>query len=353
MSAGEHSTDEGRHGARAEPEATDLLRELREAEEQQRALLSVLPDLMFRLHRDGTYLDVAGALTRLATPPEELLGANMYEILPADVAAALMGSAERALASGSLQTVEYRLRTLDGELRDFEARVVRARDDEVVTVVRDVTERKHAEQELREARGRVVAAEAAERRRLERNLHDGAQQRLVTASLNLHLADRKLEQDADAAREFLAIAQSELAGSLAEIRQIARGLRPPALAADGLAQAVRRLVEHAVVPVDLVTLPTERLPEAVEEVAYYVIGESLANAAKHAGATRVSVAARESGGALVVEVADDGRGGAEPRGSGLRGLADRVAVVGGRLEVESPPDGGTLVRAVIPTAFGP
>jgi signal transduction histidine kinase len=307
---------------------------------------------MFRLHRDGTYLEFAGDLTRLATPPGELLGANMYEILPADVATALMGCVERALASGRLQTVEYELRTLDGELRDFEARVVRAREDEVVTVVRDVTERKQAEHELREARARVVAAEAAERRRLERNLHDGAQQRLVTASLNLHLAERKLEQDAEAAREFLAIAQSELAGSLAEIRQIARGLRPPALAADGLAQAIRRLVEHAVVPVELIALPTERLPEAVEEVAYYVIAESLSNAAKHAGAAHVSVAARPSHGALVVEVADDGRGGADPRGSGLRGLADRLAVVGGRLEVETLPGGGTLIRGVVPTALG-
>jgi PAS domain S-box-containing protein len=348
VSARDHRTDEARHGARAEPALTDLIQELREGEARQRALLSVLPDLMFRLHRDGTYLEFAGDLTRLATPPDELLGANMHDILPGDVAAALMGCVDRALAAGGLETVEYRLRTLGGELRDFEARVVRAGEDEVVTVVRDVTERKRAEQDLREARARVVAAEAAERRRLERNLHDGAQQRLVTASLNLHLADRKLEQDPDAARAFLAIAQSELTGSLAEIRQIARGLRPAALAADGLAQAVRRLVEHAVVPVELEELPRERLPEAVEEVAYYVIAESLSNTGKHARAERVTVTARLGGDDLVVEVADDGAGGADAGGSGLSGLADRVAVVGGRLDVESAAGRGTLVRAVIP-----
>ncbi|MBW3592929.1 MAG: PAS domain-containing protein [Actinobacteria bacterium] len=346
MSARDDRNEEARQ--EAEPRLTDLLHELRETEARQRALLSVLPDLMFRLGRDGTYLEFAGDLTRLATPAEELLGANMYEILPPEVAAALMGCVERALDSGRLQTVEYRLRTLDGELRDFEARVVRAGEDEVVTIVRDVTDRKRAEKDLREARARVVAAEAAERRRLERNLHDGAQQRLVTANLNLHLVERKLAHDPDAAREFLSIAQAELTTSLGEIRQIARGLRPQALAADGLAQAVRTLVEHVVVPVELRALPSERLPEAVEEAAYYVVAESLSNVGKHSGATNVSVSARVSGDDLVVEVADDGTGGADPSGSGLSGLADRVALVGGRLDVESDAGRGTLVRAVIP-----
>jgi PAS domain S-box-containing protein len=334
---------------RSEPALADVLVELHEAEARQRALLSVLPDLMFRLHRDGTYLEFAGDLTRLATSADRLLGANMHEILPTDVAGALMGCVERALESGRLQTVEYSLRTFAGELCDFEARVVRAGEDEVVTIVRDVSERKRAEKELREARGRVAAAELAERRRLERNLHDGAQQSLVTVNLHLQLVDRDLERDPASARAFLARAQAELAAGINEIRQLAHGLNPEALAADGLAVAVHELVERAVLPVEIEELPAERLPEAVEVVAYYVIAESLSNAAKHARATRVVIAARLHGDDLVVEVIDEGTGGADANaGTGLRGLADRVAAVGGRLEVVSPNGQGTRVRAVIP-----
>ena len=273
----------------------------------------------------------------------------MHEILPADVAGALMGCAEQALKSGQLQTVEYRLHTLAGELRDFEARVVRVREDEVLTIVRDVTEYKRAEQERREIRARVVGAELAERRRLERNLHDGAQQHRVTANLILHLAERDLGRDPVAARKALASAREELASGLAEIRQLAQGLDPQALAEQGLAAAVRGLVERAVVPVELEELPAERLPAGAEAVAYYVIAESLSNAAKHARASRVVVAARLLPGELVVEVADDGIGGADPGGNGLRGLADRVADVGSRLEIASPRGEGTRVRAVIPT----
>ena len=332
-----------------DPALAEVVAELRESEARKRALLSVLPDLMFRLHRDGTYLEFAGDLTRLATPAAELLGANMYDILPTEVTEPLMGCVARALETGDLQTVEYRLRTLDGEDCDFEARVVQAGEDEVVTIVRDVTELKRAAQERREVRERLVAAAGAERMRLERNLHDGAQQRLVTVNLNLHLADRDLERDPAAARGFLGVAQSELAAGLAEIRQLSHGLHPRALTIEGLGAAVRELVANAVVPVDLEELPAERLPEPVEVAAYYVIAETLANAGKHADATRVTVAVRLHGGELVAEIRDDGVGGVDGSGgTGLHGLAERLAAVGGRLEVDSPPGRGTRVRAVIP-----
>ena len=335
--------------ARQEPALAGVLAELREAEARQRALLSVLPDLMFRLHRDGTYLEFAGDLTRLATPAAELLGANMHEILPAEVSRVLMGCVERALDTGEQQRVEYRLRTYGGEDCEFEARVVRAGEDEVVTIVRDVTELKRAEQERRESRARVVAAKDSERLRLERNLHDGAQQRLVTANVNLHLVERELERDPAAARGFLEIARSELAAGLAEIRQLSQGLHPQVLAAEGLAEAVRGLVRHAVVPVELAALPEERLPEAVEVAAYYVIAESLSNAMKHANADRVEVSARRQRDLLVVEIADDGDGGADASaGGGLLGLHDRVAGAGGELDVTSSPGEGTRVRALLP-----
>ena len=334
-----------------EPALDEVLAELRETEARQRALLAVLPDLMFRLHRDGTYLEFAGDRTRLATPAEELIGSNIHELLPADVAGALMSSAERALATGLLQTTEYRLRTLaDGNLHDFEARVVRASPDEVVTIVRDVTDRKRAERELLASRARIVEAGDAERRRLERNLHDGAQQRLVTVNLSLHLVARDFDRDPEAARESLQAAQDELTAGLAEIRQLAHGLHPAILTAEGLAPAVRALVERSVVTVTIEELPDARLPDSVEATVYYVIAESLANAAKHARADRIRVRVRVEDDEVEAEVADDGVGGADGAGSGYRGLADRLAVIGGRLEIESPPGGGTRVRAVAPSA---
>ena len=327
---------------------TALLVELRTAEARQRALLAVLPDLMFRLDRAGTYLEFAGDLTRLATPAEELCGSNIHEILPAEVAAALMDCAAKALDSGGLELVEYRLRTLGGELRDFEARVVPAGPDEVVTIVRDITDAKLSERELRESRARVVQAGDQERRRLERNLHDGAQQRLVSVSLRLHLLARQLEDDPAAARASLTVAQEELAAGLEEIRELVRGLHPRALATHGLGPALGALVERALVPVELLDLPERRLSEELEAAAYYVIAEALTNSSKHAHATRITVSARIDGPDLVVAVADDGLGGAElARGTGLQGLADRVAAIGGRLDVTSGA-GGTTVRALIP-----
>ena len=330
-----------------------MLAELREAEARQRAFLAVLPDLMFRLHRDGTYLGFAGDLTRLATPAEDLLGSNMHEILPADVAEPLLSAALRAIETVEIQAVEYRLRTYGGELCDFEARVVRLTDDEAVTIVRDVTARKAVERERHEARARIAAAEVAERRRLQRNLHDGAQQQLVTANLNLHLAERYLQKDPEAARQFLAVAQSELEAGLADIRQLSHGLNPPVLATEGLGPAIAALAERSPVSVEVEEVPRERLPDPVEAAAYYVVAEALTNAAKHAQATRVAVTARVESGALRVGVVDDGVGGAATaRGTGLTGLADRVAALGGRLDVVSPAGGGTSILARIPVDDG-
>jgi signal transduction histidine kinase len=305
---------------------------------------------MFRLGRDGTYLEFAGDLTRLATPPEELLGSRVQDILPPEVAHALMAGVERALATRELQTVAYRLRTLAGEVCDFEGRIVRANDDEVVTVVRDVTERLRAEEAVRESRARVFAAEEAERRRLSRNIHDGAQQSLVAVNLHLQRAELELDRDPGAARGALGAAREALTAGIDDIRQLAQGLHPPLLAQDGLADAVRALAERSTVPVELEALPETRLPEVAEVVAYYVIAESLSNAAKHARASRVTVAATLADDELVVEVTDDGVGGAHLGGSGLRGLADRVAAVGGSFEVTRAAGGGTRVRATMPAA---
>jgi PAS domain S-box-containing protein len=211
----------------------------------------------------------------------------------------------------------------------------------------DITERKRQEEELRASRARIVAAGDDERRRLERNLHDGAQQRLVSLALALRLAESKLGADPDGAAAILSSAGEELAHALAELRELARGIHPAVLTDRGLNAALEGLAARTPLPVELELLPG-RLPEAVEAAAYYVVAEAVANVVKHAGASAIEVRTAAVDGLVTVEVADDGAGGADPGGSGLRGLADRVAVLEGRLRVESRDGGGTRVVAEIP-----
>ena len=207
--------------------------------------------------------------------------------------------------------------------------------------------RAHVE-ELRGSRARVLAAGQRERQRLERNLHDGAQQRLIALSLDLGLLESRLGSDPDA-RAALAKAKQEIAQSLDELRDVARGLHPAVLSGHGLAVAVESVIARAPVPVRLSVELDGRLPESVEVAAYYVVCESLANVGKHAKASLTTVDIQRDGDALVVEVVDDGIGGADTeRGTGLRGLADRVEALGGRLRVWTPAGKGTRVRAEIP-----
>ena len=215
----------------------------------------------------------------------------------------------------------------------------------------DITARKHDEEELRRSRSRLVDAADAERRRLERNLHDGAQQRLVSLSLALRLAESKLGVDPEAASRILGGAGEELALALQELRELARGLHPAILTDRGLAPALETLAERSSVAVDLEVDLDQRLPGPVEVAIFYVVSESLANIAKHADASAVTVRVAHSGDAVVVEVVDNGVGGADDRlGSGLRGLSDRIEALDGRLVVDSPAGAGTRVLATMPLA---
>jgi PAS domain S-box-containing protein len=216
----------------------------------------------------------------------------------------------------------------------------------------DVSERKRQEEELRASRSRIVAATDAARRRLERNLHDGAQQRLAALSLSLRLAESRLPTDPVEAAELLNAARDELARALDELRELARGLHPNVLTDRGLGPALESLVVRSPFPVE-VEAPDQRLAPAIEAAAYYVAAEALANVAKYAHAASACVRISEDAerDEVVVEVTDDGIGGADPsRGSGLKGLGDRVEALDGTLEVESPPGAGTRIRARIPTA---
>ena len=205
-----------------------------------------------------------------------------------------------------------------------------------------------AYRKLAASRIRIVEAGDTERRRLERNLHDGAQQRLVSLALQLRMIKASLRKE-PAAEARLAEAESELDQALAELRELARGIHPAILTDRGLEVAVRALAERAPIPVELVGLPEDRLPGSVEAAIYYLVAEAITNVAKYAQATSASVAVERSNGFATVVVRDDGIGGAQPvPGSGLVGLADRVEALGGRLHIESPPGQGTQLTAEIP-----
>ncbi|MFF8931653.1 sensor domain-containing protein [Streptomyces longwoodensis] len=207
--------------------------------------------------------------------------------------------------------------------------------------------------ELARSRVRLLEAFEAERRRIERDLHDGAQQRLVALSMTLGLARLDAPPDGPLAAQ-LARAHAQADAALAELRELIHGIHPQVLADYGLAAAVADAADRSPVPVATeVDLP-ERLPAAVEAAAYFVVREALANVARHSGARRARVRGAHRHGRLVLEVEDDGHGGADPAaGSGLTGLGDRVSVLDGRLAVTSPPGGPTLVRVEIPCATQP
>ena len=207
-------------------------------------------------------------------------------------------------------------------------------------------------EELQRSRQRLVTSQDEARRRLERDLHDGAQQRLVTLSMDLRIARERagVTGDADLSTR-LQTAEQELARSLAELRELARGIHPAILTQNGVGAAVRSLADRFSIPVELGSVTDGRYTPSVEATAYFVVSEALANVAKHAAASRVWIGVVDGDGRLAIDVRDDGVGGATLRnGSGLRGLADRVEAVGGRIDVRSEPGAGSTVHAEIPCA---
>ena len=216
-------------------------------------------------------------------------------------------------------------------------------------LVSDALANADAREQLAASRARIVAAADSERRRLERNLHDGAQQRLVGLAIALREVEEELERDVDSAKRVPALAREELALALQELRELARGIHPALLSDRGLGPALEALAARTPLPVEVVALPEARLPEAVEAAAYFVVAEGLTNVVKHAHATGVTVEITSANGCARVQVRDNGVGGATlEEGSGLRGLADRIEALGGSLEVHSANGDGTAVVAEIP-----
>ncbi|MGH3010855.1 MAG: PAS domain-containing sensor histidine kinase [Gaiellaceae bacterium] len=288
---------------------------------------------------------------------EEILGRRGLPLAPPSKRAEAAELFARVRAGQSVNDYETVRQRKDGTLVEVSIASAPVRDASGrvfgnMVAYTDITERKAQEaevhrlnvelqarlEELAASRARIVSAGDVERRRLERNLHDGAQQRLVTLSLSLRFALMKLDSDPTAARAALEDAGDELALALEELRELARGLHPAVLSDRGLRAAVESLASRVPVTVEIVEMPDERLPEPVEAAAYYLIAEALTNVTKYAQASTVRVRVAASDGSVVVEVSDDGVGGADPSaGSGLRGLTDRVESLGGSLDVVSPP----------------
>ena len=240
-----------------------------------------------------------------------------------------------------------------GHMAVMDARPMHAGDDDVAALrifasrTAAELERRHQAAALRRSRARVIEAADSERRRVGRNLHDGAQQRLVAVSNLLKVARRKLDRG-DEAVEVLRLADDELGAAQAELRGLARGLHPVALSERGLRSALESLIAGCATPTTL-EVGEQELPQQVELAAYFIVSESLTNANKYSGAGAVQVRIVPGAQTVLVEIVDDGSGGADPEaGTGLRGLADRIEALGGRLEVDSPPGAGTRVSARLP-----
>jgi len=332
--------------ARIALERDKLLVEVKARAERYRAVLQAMPDLMFRITRDGTYRGYNAPDSRNLLS-EEVVGRTVHERLPRELAERVLAAGQAAVDRGVPQMIEYDL-DFTGETRNYEARFAASGEDEFLMIVREITDRKRQHEELEASRARIVAAGDDERRRLERNLHDGAQQRLVSLSLSLRLAQNRIPNDPQGAEALLEASREELAQALEELRELARGIHPAVLTDRGLEAALEALAMRSQLPVEIKGKPGD-LPPQVEAAAYYVVSEALANVTKYAQASAVEVTVERRNGMARVEVADDGVGGADPlRGSGLRGLADRVASLSGKLDVQSPPGAGTRVRAEIP-----
>ena len=336
-----------------------------QSERELEEFFDLARDLMVIAGSDGYFKRVNPAYERtLGYPRAELLSRPLWETIhPEDVPS--VRDRIRELVAGDSNDVigfENRVVCRDGSVRwlQWNTRTMPERGV-IFGVGRDVTDRRRADAELREAhrmveasrdalaasRARIVAAADEERRRVVRDLHDGAQQRLVHTVITLKRALQVLQNEQDAAPALVTEALDSAERATAELRELAHGILPGALAHGGLRAGVGALASRMPVPVEI-DVSVGRLPTAVEATAYFFVAEALTNVAKHARARQAKVTARIEDGTLAVHVRDDGMGGARPDGSGLLGLADRLAALDGQLRVESPTDGGTLITAAIP-----
>jgi PAS domain S-box-containing protein len=324
------------------------------------AVLNAALDCVVTMDHEGRIIGLNPAAERtFAIGEEDALGREMAEvIIPPTLREAHRHGLARLLAGGAPVVLDRRIEVTaqraDGTLIPVELTITRL-DVEgppvFVGYLRDIGDRIAADEELRRSRLQLLHATDEARRRLERDLHDGAQQRLVGLALTLRLARGKVESDPAAAVALLDEAQEDLASATEELRDLARGLHPAVLTDGGLGAALRALVARLPLDVAIAGVPAQRLPIDVESTAYFVVAEALTNVARYAGTNRAGVQLELADGRLAIEVRDAGRGGAEiDGGTGLSGLAARVAVHDGSLAITSPPGEGTTVRVEVPCA---
>ena len=332
-------------------------------------LMQAIPSIVVVVDREGVVVDSGVDPSRagvndafreaMGWPDEEIVHTSVLELIdPDDGYFARMAIASAANGVASVER-ETRWRKANGEHVVIAWRAtpiddVTGRETSLVLLSGvDVTERRRQDEEIRASRTRIIGAADEARRVLERNLHDGAQQRLVALSVSLRLAEARAATDPEGAAAIISAAREELAAALEELRELARGIHPAVLTDRGLAAAVEALVVRTPVPVT-VTMPSERLPAPIEAAAYYVVSEAVTNIVKYAGATTIDVTVESDDTHVTVTVTDDGCGGADPSaGTGLRGLRDRVAALDGTLAVESPAARGTRLVAELPLEARP
>jgi PAS domain S-box-containing protein len=336
-----------------------------------RALMANVPGAIYRSawHADYTLELISDEIERISGYPAANFIASkkrtLMSIIHPDDRDGVMQAVMRASDDGPF-ALEYRIVCADGNERWVLDRghLVSGAGGRLWCdgAIFDITDRRRAEEalrrreieqarteELRASRIRIVEAADAARRRIERDLHDGAQQRLVALGLEVRMARARVQKEPGSAAPLLERIGEQLAEASSELRELARGIHPAVLTERGLAPAIAALADRTPVPVDILELPENRFAPAAEATAYFTVAEALTNVAKYAEATHATVRLAHENGDLAIEVRDDGKGGAKATpGSGLAGLADRVGALDGSLSVTSPPGEGTLLRAVLP-----
>jgi PAS domain S-box-containing protein len=328
------------------------------SEARQRAILEAALDAVISMDQHGRMTYVNSAFKRtFGYRAEEVIGRDLAEmIVPPSLREAHRRGLSRYLETGKSTILGLRIEVsamrADGTVFPAEVTVTRTGlpgEAAFTGYVRDITDRRRAERELIASRARLVTASNTARQRVTRDLHDGAQQHLVATLINLQLAEQRWESAPHRARELLGQALEDTKRGIEDLRELAAGLHPAILTRHGLAPAVRALADRVAIPAEI-DVPGIRLPESIEASLYFFCSEALTNIAKHAQATRAWIRLEVAADRCVVEVRDDGIGGASPgpETSGLVGLADRIGAIGGTLDVSSPHSGGTVLRASVP-----
>jgi PAS domain S-box-containing protein len=337
--------------------------ELAASEARQRAILEAALDAVISIDRHARVTYVNTAFEHIfGYRAAEVTGRELAEtIIPASLREAHRQGFAHYLATGQARVLDRRIEITamraDGSEFPVELAITRtgATGDPAFTAyVRDITERQHAERELMASRARLVAASDAARQRVTRDLHDGAQQRLVTTLINLQLAELKWESAPERARELLGLAIRDAKRGIEDLREIVSGIHPAILTQRGLAAAIDSLAAGLPISVQR-DVPDSRLPAPVEASVYFFCSEALTNVVKHAHAASAWVRVELTDDRCAVEVRDDGIGGAQPRSetSGLNSLRDRIGALNGTMDITSPVTGGTVLQASIPLPFDP